>query len=417
MVISSFFRNIGIISGATILAQAITVCSLPILTRIYNAQDFEDLGVFVASIAILSSVSSLRFNIAIPLAKDIKDFNVSTSLSLLSTITISTFLIIFYWLFKTSMPTIDYFRDEWFILSVILGALGVSIYTICVAVASYSKEFVIVSKSKVIRSLASNSVQIGLGLLSFGGGLLIGYLVLCWGGLVIFLRNFSKRIITALKIPKSEIKKGFFEKIEYPMFSVPEILFFNLGSNLPVIIIATATENAEAGVFFLALKFMSIPMLFLGQSISTVYMAYAPKEKTPEGLLSLTKDTVIKLFYFAGIPLVVVGMLAPFYSKLIFGSEWTQLGYYVAWLAIGSMFQILSAPIAISLHIIKKIKLAMLVQLILLIVKLLPLCLALYYGFEFYLEVFAISNAFAYLILVITVFLNLNKYVIGSRSI
>ena len=275
--ISRFFRDIGIISGATILAQAITLISLPILTRIYPTQDFEDFGVFVAFTAILSSVLSLRFNIAIPLSKDNKDFDITTSLSVLSTFTLSTLFVGLYLLFKEFIPTIDYLKDEWFVLGIIFSALGMSVYNICIAVAAYSKEFVAVSKSKVIRSIASNSTQIVLGLLSFGGGLLFGYLILCWAGVALFLRNIARIIISSLRIPKSEIKKSFFEKIEYPIFSVPEALFFSLGSNLPIIIIAWYTQNAEAGVFFIALKFISIPMIFLGQSISTVYMSYAPK--------------------------------------------------------------------------------------------------------------------------------------------
>lgn len=414
--ISRFFLDIGLISGATIVAQSITVLALPILTRIYTTQDFEDFGVFVAFIAILSSVLSLRFNIAIPLSRDNKDFGVTTSLSVLSSFTISTLSVGLYLLFKEFIPTIDYLKDEWFVLGVIFGALGMSLYNICVAVAAYSKQFVAVSKSKVIRSIASSSTQIVFGLLSFGGGLLFGYLILCWVGVAIFLRNTARIVISSLRIPKAEIKKGFFEKIEYPIFSVPESLFFSLGSNLPIIIIAWSTQNAEAGVFFIALKFMSIPMMFLGQSISTVYMSYAPKEKIPEGLYRLTKDTVIKLFYFAGIPLILIGMSAPFYVTFVFGSDWFQLGYYIAWLSIGSMFQLLSAPITISLHIMKRIKLAMVMQLILLVIKILPMCVALFYQSEFYLEIFSISNALAYIILMITIFVNLNRYVIKTRN-
>lgn len=414
--ISKLYRDIGIISGATIFAQVITVISLPILTRIYSTQDFEDFGVFVAFIAILSSVLSLRFNIAIPLSRDNKDLDLTTSLSVLSSFTLSALFIGLYFLFKEFISTIDYLKDEWFVLGIIVGALGMSVYNICVAVAAYSKEFVAVSISKVIRSIASNSTQVVLGLLSFGGGLLFGYLILCWTGLAFFLRNTARIITSSLRIPKSEIKKCFFEKIEYPIFSVPEALLFSLGSNLPIIIIAWYTQNAEAGVFFIALKFMSIPMMFLGQSISTVYMSYAPKEKTPEGLYRLTKDTVAKLFYFAGIPLILIGISAPLYVTFIFGSDWSQLGYYIALLSIGSMFQLLSAPVTVSLHITKKIKLAMVMQLILFLIKVLPLCVALFYESIFYLEIYAIAYALAYMVLMITIFFNLNRYLINTRD-
>lgn len=414
--ISRFLRNIGLISSATIVAQGITVLTLPILTRIYIPQDFEDFGVFVAFIAILSSVLSLRFNIAIPLSRDNKDFGITIGLSVFSSVTISTVLAGSYFVFKEFLPIIDYLEDEWFVLGIIFGALGMSIYNIFVAVAAYSKEFVAVSKSKVIRSIASNSTQVVFGLLSFSNGLLIGYVILCWAGAGIFLRKIAGILISSFRIPKAEIKKGFFEKIEYPIFSVPESLFFSLGSNLPIIIIAWSTQNAEAGAFFLALKFMSIPMMFLGQSISTVYMSYAPKEKTSEGLYRLTKDTVTKLFYFAGIPLIAIGLSAPFYVTFIFGPDWPQLGYYIAWLSIGSVFQLLSAPITISLHIMKRIKLAMVMQLILLFIKIFPMCAGLFYQSEFYLEIFAISNALAYILLMITIFVNLNRYVINTRN-
>lgn len=409
MKISSYFRNIGIISGATILAQAITILALPILTRIYTTQDFEDFGIFTAFILILSSVISLRFNIAIPLAKDNKEMFALTYLSLFCTVMISVILICIYLLISNYLSIFANIKNEWLIPAIVLGSLGISVYNVFVGLSQYSKDFVIISKSKIARSLTSNLVQITIGLSSYGGGLIVGYLVLCWTGVLVFFKSFKKVISSVLSTPKPLIKKTFYKKIDYVTYSVPEILFFSLGAYLPIILIAAFTQNAEAGFFFLAFKFVAIPMLFLGQSISAVYTAYAPKQKTLDELFRLTKDTVTKLFYFAGIPFILIGISAPFYSAFIFGSDWAQVGYYIGWLTIGSILQLISSPVAISLHITKKIRLAMIIQLVLLFVKIVPLYIALHYEFKFYLEVFAISNTFAYLMFLILIFLNLKK--------
>ena len=212
MKISSYFRNIGIISGATILAQAITILALPILTRIYTTQDFEDFGIFTAFILILSSVISLRFNIAIPLAKDNKEMFALTYLSLFCTVMISVILICIYLLISNYLSIFANIKNEWLIPAIVLGSLGISVYNVFVGLSQYSKDFVIISKSKIARSLTSNLVQITIGLSSYGGGLIVGYLVLCWTGVLVFFKSFKKVISSVLSTPKPLIKKTFYKK-------------------------------------------------------------------------------------------------------------------------------------------------------------------------------------------------------------
>lgn len=66
---SNFVRSISILAGGTAFAQGITVLAAPILTRIYTPSEFGVLGVFAALLGIIVVISSLRYELAIPLPK------------------------------------------------------------------------------------------------------------------------------------------------------------------------------------------------------------------------------------------------------------------------------------------------------------------------------------------------------------
>ena len=66
-----FFRraSLKLVSGNA-LAQAIFVLAAPVLTRLFSPEDFSGMGIYLAFVMIGLSCSCLRFDVAIPIAKD-----------------------------------------------------------------------------------------------------------------------------------------------------------------------------------------------------------------------------------------------------------------------------------------------------------------------------------------------------------
>ena len=62
-------KHIAMIAGGTTLAQGINILSTPILSRIYSPEDFGVTAVFISMVSILSVISALRYDLAIPLPK------------------------------------------------------------------------------------------------------------------------------------------------------------------------------------------------------------------------------------------------------------------------------------------------------------------------------------------------------------
>ena len=64
---SSFAKDVLKLTGGTVVAQAIALGFLPILTRIYSPEDFGILTLYIAISGILVVFATLRFEAAIML--------------------------------------------------------------------------------------------------------------------------------------------------------------------------------------------------------------------------------------------------------------------------------------------------------------------------------------------------------------
>ncbi len=87
-----FFKAVSVLVGGTAFAQLIGFICLPILTRLYTPEDYSVLGVYVAIVSILSVVSCLRFEIAIPISKHNEEAKALLLLAIISNI-IFTFIL------------------------------------------------------------------------------------------------------------------------------------------------------------------------------------------------------------------------------------------------------------------------------------------------------------------------------------
>ncbi len=63
-------RNIILVEGATALGQGAIALAAPVLARLYSPDAFGLLSVYAALLSVLIAASSLRFDLAIPLAAD-----------------------------------------------------------------------------------------------------------------------------------------------------------------------------------------------------------------------------------------------------------------------------------------------------------------------------------------------------------
>jgi O-antigen/teichoic acid export membrane protein len=332
-----FLKAMAKLSGATFLGQVITILASLILTRLYTPSDFGMLGVFTAIATQLGVFICMRYDWAIPITREDKKaadivflaclitFLVTIAIALVCTISSQQ---IADW---GKVPVLAKYLWLMPIATAVAGLFQIFNYWVL-----RQKDFSIIAKAQVAKSIWSNGIQIGLGFLNIGVlGLLIGYVINQSAGLKPLILFFHKNGRQYLK--DFSLARCLAVGKEYTSFvsSCVTSCFFNYAAiSAPAILLAFYYGTEEVGLFALAQRITSIPALLISNSVSQVYFANACEliHTDPKGLDRLHTRTTILLF---SISLIIgfVLLFAPWIVPTFFGKEWQVSGTMCQYMA------------------------------------------------------------------------------------
>ena len=371
----SFARNVGVLTGGTAFAQALTVLALPLLTRLYTPQDFALLAVYVALIAIITVVSCLRYNIAIPLPEDDADGMALLGMSLFSATVISALLTLPVLLFPSATAVLlGQPGIASYLWMVPLGVFLASTYNALQYWSSRKKRFGLVTRTRMTRAVGGIGTQAAVGVAAASPfGLIFGHMLYGGLGVLGLARNLWRQdssALRALRFKRITTQAAVYRR--FPLWSVPESLFNTAGVQLPIILIAATAVGPEAGFLMLAMRVMGLPMGLVGSSVAQVFLAEAPAKHRDGSLPAFTRRTMWALLKTGAPPLIVIGVLSPFLFPLVFGPDWTRAGWLVAWMTPWFVLQFVASPVSMVLHVTGRQSLAMALQLFGVFLRLAP---------------------------------------------
>ena len=93
---STFGKGVASLTSGTVIGQLLLLAASPVVTRLYSAEDFGVFGVFVSFVSILSVVSSLRYQIAIPIPEDDRQASNLAALALAIVVVFSAIVAVSY---------------------------------------------------------------------------------------------------------------------------------------------------------------------------------------------------------------------------------------------------------------------------------------------------------------------------------
>lgn len=398
---NDFAANIAILTSGTIAGRAVLVLAMPVLTRLYAPEDFELLAVYMSILAILTVVSALRLDLAIPIIEDDTDAINTLALALLFPTLISLALLLAVLSLPTSVAAlIGSPAFEPYMWMIPVGVFFGSVYQSVQYWTSRKRRFRLVSRTRVDRAIGGAGTQIGLG--SVGPsmapfGLLFGQIVYNVLGIFGLLRDVVRQDRAMLRAIGWPIMwANFRSQRHFPMYSVPEALMNAAGTQVPVLIIAASTTDAEAGFLLLAMQVITMPLALIGRSVGQVYLAEAAQRHRQGTLGGFTRSTAKKLLTFGAPPLFIIGALAPFLFGFVFGEGWESAGVLVAWSVPWAIFQFVSSPLSTALHSTGRIRLAMIMQGFGAVLRVGAVALAANYHTQWIAEIYAIASAAFY---------------------
>ncbi|MGW6384438.1 lipopolysaccharide biosynthesis protein [Peribacillus butanolivorans] len=354
----SFIQNVFVLIRGTAIGQGILILASPFLTRFYSPEDFGLLAVYVSILSILVVVASLRYELAIPIAKsNITASNLlvlSLSIVFGFTVLITILLIIFH---ESLLDILNAPSLEKYLWLLPISLFGAGIYKVLNYAAIRKGKFKQISKTKVNQSIGTVVIQFGIGMI-FGNpiGLFIGDAIgRISGSGTLFKSVISEEKQNIKKCSLRAMKRAAIRYKKFPLISSLSSLFNTAGLQLPQLLIMSFFGAHIAGLFSLVQRVIGFPMTMVGQSVSQVYLSEVSKmvNKSSKEIKPMFLRTSLRLLAIGILPILILSFYGPSIFALVFGDMWREAGEYSKLLGLMFLLQFIVSPLSQTLNILE----------------------------------------------------------------
>lgn len=337
---SSFVRNVGKLASGTAFAQIIAFITIPILSRIYSQEAFGLLALFGASVSLISSFATLKYDTALVLPKEDKDAYALLKLSNISTILITLICMV---VMMLPIPYFEQYHGLQFLIG--LGVLLSVNYNNSALWNIRFKHFNHTALSSVIQSIAIFSFQYILYRYFNLKGLVIGNLigVLIAGIYLIVSRYFNW--YTYFKISKKEMVEQGKRYIDFPKYFTPSSAILSFSASLPILLFVKYIPLSQIGVYGMALKIISQPVRLISNSMQSVILGdMAERKNLDKPIFRWYLKILIALFGVSALVSLVLILLGDSIVSTFLGPEWIDVSLYARMLIPLLIGMMISAP-------------------------------------------------------------------------
>lgn len=353
---STFFKNILIVMTGTVVAQAIGFLLSPIISRLFSPSDFGVFGSFYSVLGIITAGVTLQYSQAIILPKEKENAINLFFVSCFCTFFVSCILLALCLIFPAYLNGLMKTEGGLFltllVAAAIVAGLNQSFQAWCVRIKAFKQT----STSQVVRSVASNSTQIGFGLIKGGGaGLVVSSVLADIVASINLLRVLIPDILayrTAIRWDR--MKKLAWEYHDFPMYSASQNVINAVSTGLPVLLLTHFFGIAVAGAYAFGVRILMAPMGFVLTALRQVLLQKAAETQHQGGnLSSLYIKVTAGLFGIAFLPVLVIFIWAPQIFSWIFGTQWLTAGLFARGLIIWMLFVFCNLPAVLFARLIR----------------------------------------------------------------
>lgn len=395
---SNFITNVLKIISGSVVAQALSVLLIPIITRIYSPSDFGTFQLILSISGVLAIVSTFSYQFSIMLPKEDED---SANIVVLCVIlvTLTSLLIGIGILFLPEN------------IDDILNAPGASKYFIYLPIIVFLNglffvqnywlsrriRFGVIAGARVSNTLLGKVFQIGLAKwiispVSLLMGIVAGYF---FAG-VIMLKGVKNDLEVFKSVSLSKIKEMAIQYKNFPLFSSWSTIANTISPQVPTFLLALFYGTTVVGHYSLAYQAVNMPMVIIGNAIGQVFFQKASEVKNgnvEEDMKTVVEEVYKKLILIGIFPMIILMIIGEQVFTFAFGESWAVSGVYVRILLPWIFLVFLSSPISTLYNIYDKQSVWLTFSLILLLSRVVALFIGgTYGGPEFALSIFSLTG-------------------------
>ncbi len=318
----------SLLSGS-ILAQAVTLISMPFISKLYGPTEIGLISIFINFLTIPSALSLFKLEGVLLIYTDNNQIKgiwliYLLSMFIVSSITVVAFL--FFYHFKIfGIDTLPIWASLFIFLFIFVSGFSFIIKTILIR----NKDFHDYSKIIVARNILNVFIK------SIGGLFSPSFFILLFSELLSFIAFFFRSTFTKTnnlyftikKVKRSDLVESLVYWKKFPLLETPSIFLDQVGQVIPLLILAQKLGPQAAGLFAIAYKITFLPGTHLGATISEIFrgqFSHFYREKEIENAKKLFFKTLIKCILLAIVFYLPIYFFMPSAVVFIFGNKWVQ---------------------------------------------------------------------------------------------
>jgi len=395
---NAFARGVSVLVGGTAGAQLLTVLAAPLLTRLYSPEDFGVLAVYASLLALIGVISSLRYELAIPLPEDDTEAANVAALSLIL-VGISTLLsaVLVLLLGTPIAEALGVPALAGYLWLLPVGVLLGGAYSVFNYWSVRTKRFSTIAGTRLRQALATIAIQ--LAAFKLGGiALLLGQVAGQGVGTTSLARP-ALAMPAFRQVSWGGVRQAAVRYRRFPIFTTWAGLFSTGGTQLPPLMIAAFFTAAGAGLYALAHRVLTLPMILVGSALQSVFLSSAPEALRNNQLGEKVHRLLDILTQIAVLPAAILVITGPDLFAIVFGEEWRQAGALAQWMTPWLVLQFCTGPLTIVNAVAEKQHLGLIMQVQLFTVRVVMLAIGAYHGdVVFAIMLFSVGSAVSYLI-------------------
>jgi len=355
----SFIKNVATLMTGTVFAQMLLILAAPILTRLYNPEEFGIFTLYTSVVGFMTVIACLRYEYAIVLPDNDEDAANLLALSII--ICLGMTVIVFFLVAVSRNSFADLLGSAalahwlWFVPLSVIAAGG---FVVLNYWSTRRKQFKRLALRQVTNSTVTLFTQIGSGVVwnPGPGGLIAGHVIgqltatgrLAWQ----IFRDEGSRILLAVN--KKTMKQMLIRYRRFPLYDLWAGLINKASSLIPSLLLAYYFNPTIVGFYALAQSVLTLPISVIGGAALQVYFPRATEARRVGDLDRLTLNMFRELLNLGTVPMILIAIVAPDLFSFVFGSQWYTAGEYVRWLCLWCLFQFISAPISTVYYVLEK---------------------------------------------------------------
>jgi len=349
---NSFSGNVLKLMTGTVLAQALGILVMPVVTRLFAPEAFGIAAIFSSMTGIIGVVVCLRYELAIMLPESHAEAANILGVSLLSVVIMTVVSTIVICCFSETIITLLKAPQ----LESYLWLVPVAIFIQGIFLAlnywnTRTKHYGRLSIAQVVSSVTAQTAKLAAGFSGFvSGGVLI-----CTG----LLGSIVSTTILGGQIWRDD-KKIFSENIrwraifdgcvrfrKFPIFDVWGGLMNSISWQLPALMLSSFFSIAIVGYYALALAIIKAPLGIIAGALSQVFYQKACDGKSEKGANGkLVEKLMDSLVFISLLPVLVLALVGEEVFIVIFGQSWLDAGKYTQILSPWIFFWFISSPLS-----------------------------------------------------------------------